>query len=162
MEKKMMYQISESDYLRHVSEKLHLCNMLRATIRSAEDLPDTPECMTFKFRCSAVDKVVQRMVDAWDMPFCDSDEDVEGFVCIPKLMQKELLSGTGEKCPPVSLCPDCTSDDWDLGSRKDMASDKPELPVWYTRWLDETAEQIAVQLVENTIRLMEQAQKTEA
>ena len=36
MEKKM-YQISEDAYLRHISEKLYLCNMLRATFRSAED-----------------------------------------------------------------------------------------------------------------------------
>jgi len=160
MEKKM-YQISEDAYLRHVSEKLYLCNMLRATFRSAEDLPDTPDYVNFKFMCSSLDKIVQRLVDSWDMPFCDSDEDVEGFVCIPKLLQRELLSVEGEECPPVSLCPDCTSEDWDLGSVKKLDAEDSGLPEWYTRWLDETAEQIAVQIVENTIRLMEQAKETE-
>lgn len=160
MEKKM-YQISEDKYLRHVSDKLFLCNMLRATIRSAADLPDIPENQEYKFMTAALDKIVRRMVDSWDLPFCDSDEDAEAFVCIPKLLQQELLTADGEECPPVSLCPDCMSDEWDLGSGKEPGSEDSDLPEWYTRWLDETAEQIAVQIVENTIRLMEQAKESE-
>ena len=153
MEKKM-YQISEENYLRHVSEKLYLCNMLRATLRSAEDLPGTPDCANYKFMCSSMDKIVRRMVDSWDLPFCDSDEDVDGFVCIPKLMQKELLSEKGEVHPAVSMCPDCASDDWDVPIIQKEDSDLPE---WYTLWLDETARQLAAQIAGHTIRLMKQA-----